>query len=279
MTQQRQPYRTAWMFEERADADRIFFEMLQKAMADTPLFRNKQLFFKYVILLYTAGARRIEPFLMPVTVQKIDQNGNTFFKTTRSNAKHFGSTHLQCTICNLELNSVRKLHVHQAESGHRGFVHAAGSRKMLSPIFYTFSGFERACFEFLLQGRQSITIDFTPLLPAAVQKTFANGRPTDIGKLQAALPGIDKRFRMFKASISDGGRVIKNASIVPHMLRHLRAYDLIANHGVQPHLVQKLLGWQTDSMVFKYADISSYLNDVETLSMWQHVISQANPLQ
>ena len=260
------------MFANRGHADKTFFEMIQDGMQNTPLFRNKQLFFQYVILLYISGARRIEPFLMPVTIQKIDNSGNTFFKVIHLNAKHFSSTRLRCTTCNLEFNSVRKLHVHQADSEHKGYANVAASRKTLSPIFFSFNEFERACFEFLLQGRLQTTIGFTSLLPTAVQKTFANGRPTDIGKLQAALSGIDKKFRMFKASITDGQKVVENGSIVPHMLRHLRAYDLIA-HGTPPHLVQRLLGWDSRDMVDRYADINGFVNDAETLAMWQTTIA------
>ena len=279
------------MFVDRANADKVFFGMLQNAMENTPLFRNKQLFFQYTTLLYVAGARRIEPFLKPTTIQKINDNGNNvFFKVTRLNAKHFSSSRIRCTICNTEFNSIRKFRAHQAEAQHKGYVNIA-SRRVLSSIFFTFNEFERALFEYLLQGRLQTTIDFSALLPAAARSTFEEGFPNDINKLEAALPSIDKKFKMFKTDITDGSQIMKNASITPHMLRHARAYDLIANHGVQTHLVQKLLGWQTSDMVNRYADVSAYINDSETLAMWQTVIdaskdktiishtSHANPLQ
>lgn len=282
----RQPYRTAWMFVDRAHADKAFFTMLQNAMADTPLFRNKQLFFQYTTLLYVAGARRIEPFLRPITIQKSDNDGNVFFKVTHVNSKHFNGSRLRC-ICGIEFMSVRKLRVHQAETQHSGYANVA-NRKILSAIFFTFNEYEKALLEYLLQGRTQITIDFSRLLPASVQKTFVEGVPIDIAKLEAVLPVIDKKFRMFKASITDGQRVVENGSIVPHMLRHLRAYDLIA-HGTPPHLVQRLLGWDSRDMVDRYADINGFVNDAETLAMWQTTIAhaqtgktiftRANPLQ
>ena len=197
------------MFANRGHADKTFFEMLQNAMDNTPLFRNKQLFFQYTTFLYLAGARRIEPFLKPTTIQKIsDNSGNVFFKVNHLNAKHFNSSRLKCRGCGLELNSVRKLHAHQVEMQHRGYVNIS-NRKALSAIFFPFNEFEKALFEYLLQGRMQETIDFTPLLPASVVRDmFEEGIPNDIDKLEATLPGINKKFKMFKASITDGREIV-----------------------------------------------------------------------
>ena len=272
MNRSRQPYHTAWMFVNRAHADQVFFEMLQKAMENTPLFRNKQLFFQYTIFLYLSGSRRIEPFLKPTTIQKINDNSNNvFFKVIHLNAKHFGTSRIRCTICNTEFASTKKLRTHQVEAQHKGYVNI-GSRRLLSSIFFSFDVFERALFEYLLQGRMQTTIDFSALLPAAARGTFEEGFPHDINKLEAALPNIDKKFKMFKTDITDGSEIIKNSPITPHMLRHLRAFDLIAVHGTPPHLVQRLLGWDSRDMVDRYADINGFVNDAETLAMWRPVI-------
>ena len=262
------------MFTQRSHADENFFEMMRQGMENTPLFRNKQLFFQYVALLYLGGMRRIEPFLKPITIQKIkDDEGNLFVKITHLNAKHFSGTRLRC-ICGSELGSIRKFKAHQVETGHSGYANM-GTRKTLSSIFLLFGVHERALVDYVLNGKQMATIDFTPLLPLSVQHTFVDNSPTDIDKLESKLSGITQKFKMFKMSITDGATTKEGESIVPHMLRHLRAFDLIANHGVSLPLAQRLLGWQSSDLAMRYADISSHISDTETFQLWKPVIKQS----
>ncbi|MEM0148596.1 MAG: tyrosine-type recombinase/integrase [Candidatus Micrarchaeaceae archaeon] len=52
------------------------------------------------------------------------------------------------------------------------------------------------------------------------------------------------------------GRLIKNAPITPHALRHHRAYNLYIERGLDKDLVVSLFGWKDDRMLDTYAYIN-----------------------
>ena len=256
-------------FADRNDIDASIFQMFQKAMADTPLFRNKQLFFKYAMTLYLSGCRRVEPFLKPVSFTSIHQEGATFLKIVHQNAKHFQSAKITCSECNCILESVRRMHLHQEQTAHRKFTHL-GSRKTISSPFLLFNPYENAMSRYILQDKLTATIDFTPLLPQRIQEAIANGQATT-QMLEIAVTGITKKFRMFKVTkITDGTTTFENTNIVPHMLRHMRAYDLAVVHSVPMNLVERLLGWSSVDMTRRYVDIQLAINDREIFSMWRN---------
>ncbi len=275
---ERQLYRTSWQFVDRASADKTVYEMFQKAMAETTLFRHKQLFFQYAMFLYLAGARRVEPFLSPVSVIKMSEKGGLFYKVQHQNAKHFSSTKIVCKICEQGFNSIKKLHTHQVETSHKGFQYMA-SRKMLSSIFYVFGSYEAAMFRYITNDKQQIRLDFTPLLPPRAQSAIVDGEVVDMQLLESGVAKLTRKFKIFKADITDGNQVYKNSSISPHQLRHLRAYDLLANHSIPLHLAQKLLGWNSSDMAVRYADIAGVINDAETMAMWQNVLNKPSTIE
>lgn len=255
-------YKTSWSIADRNDIDASIFQMLQKAMADTPLFRNKQLFFKYVILLYLGGKRRVEPFLMPVIVSDHKDEGIRYFKIKSAVAKHFGSDSkskmMQCNTCKDILRTTKDRKLHTGATGHKHYSHI-GKRAYNESIFPVDNAYELAMFQYLLQGRQSITIDFTPLLPPRFQVKEPKAL-IDMNYQSSLFSGITKKFNMFKMDITNGTTTIKNTGIVPHMLRHMRAYDMKVIHRYSNSFIQKTFTWKKEDMVSYYTDILNMLD-------------------
>jgi integrase len=249
-------YRTNWGFTDKQNIDKSFFEMVRQAMENTPLFRNKQLFFQYAILLYVGGKRRIEPFLMPVSIAEYREEGIRYFEIKSGLAKHFGSgkhSTMQCNSCGELFKSSKERKIHTQKTSHGHYSHV-GNRAYIETAFISDNPYELAMFQYLLQGRQRTTIDFTPLLPPRFQK--ADTETLINTKYNSSLfVGITQKFKMFKMSITDGATIKESNSIVPHMLRHMRTYDMKINHGYSNSFVQKVFGWKKEDMVSYYADV------------------------
>jgi integrase len=254
---QKKEYKTNWGFADKQNIDKTFFEMLQQSMENTNLFRNKQLFFQYVILLYIGGKRRIEPFLMPVTISEYREEGIRYFEIKSGLAKHFGSGRnsvMQCNACHelFRTSKERKAHT-EANKTHIHYSHV-GNRDYVESAFIADNSYELAMFQYLLQGRQKMIIDFTPLLPPKFQKMNLDTL-LNMEFDSSLFSAITKRFRIFKLPITNGSIVEENNSIVPHMLRHMRAYDMKVIHSYSNSFIQKVFGWKKEDMISYYTDI------------------------
>ena len=250
-------YKTSWGFASRQNIDKSFFEMQQNAMENTPLFRNKQLFFQYAILLYMAGKRRIEPFLMPVTITRNEDDKIKYYEVKSALAKHFNGNAVKCVECGKIFKSIKGWKDHSKEEDHKQYSHYS-ERQYIETYIITDNVYEHALMQYLMQGRQRITLDFRALLP----KRFQNLNPDELMSLgyeSMMLSSITKRFRMFKLPITDGKRVIENTNVVPHMLRHMRLYDLKIIHKYSNAFIQKTFGWNREMMVEYYLDIKNML--------------------
>jgi hypothetical protein len=254
-------YKTNWTITERTNIDKTLYDILSTAIKRTRYFRNKQLFFSYFTLLYLGGKRRIEPFLYPVTISKIQHVGLTFYRIHSAVAKHFENKMKKCKICGEIFYSKKGIKEHIAKTGHNSFSFV-GSRKLVSHIFRAENEYEKALFEFLLNGRETMRWDFTPLLPPRYRNT------QDLLEKEcekSVYAGITKRFKMFKAEITNG-KIVEKDSLVPHMLRHMRAYDLWIIHKYNPFLVQRLLNWDKTDMLYYYTDIKNTIQELEELN-------------
>jgi uncharacterized C2H2 Zn-finger protein len=250
-------YKTGWGFANRQNIDKSFFDMINNAMQRTTLFKNKQLFFQYAILLYIGGKRRIEPFLMPVTITKIEENKISYYEMKSALAKHFDGSAVKCTECGKIFKVKKEWKAHKKDEKHVHYSHY-GERKYIETYIITDNVYERALMQYLLRGRQIMTIDFTPLLPPR----FQGADPDKLLGMEyqsSLFSGITKKFNIFRLSITDGKRVVEDSNIVPHMLRHMRAYDLKIIHGYGTDFLQKYFGWDREAMVEYYLDIKSML--------------------
>lgn len=250
-------YKTSWGFANRQNIDKSFYEMIETAMKKTPLFRNKQLFFQYTILLYMAGKRRIEPFLMPVTISQIEDDKLSYYEVKSALAKHFDGSTVKCTECNQIFKNIKEWEIHSKQENHKHYTHYS-EREYIDTYIITDNIYEHALMQYLMQGRQLMRLDFTPLLPAK----FRGLNPDKLMTLEydsSMFSGITHKFKMFKLPITDGKRVIENAGIVPHMLRHMRVYDLKIIHNYSNAFIQKAFGWNREMMVEYYTDVRSML--------------------
>lgn len=254
--------------------DKAVYNIIQTAITNTNAFRNKELFFQYVALLYVGGKRRIEPFLRPVTIIKQEVNGKTYYAITSIAAKHYegqGRSRQalkECQRCQVLVKSKKERKDHHLSTGHNHFV-IIGARRLTTHYWRAEAPHEKALFEFLLRGRAQITIDFLPLLPKRVfgkdiKRVLEKYSPEN-GNI---FNGITIRFEMLKAKITDG-REEYTSSLVPHMLRHMRAYDLLVNHEYKPQFIQRLMDWDKSDMPFYYGDISEMLKQKEELAWYE----------
>jgi hypothetical protein len=267
-------YKTSWNFADRSNIDKTFFEMMQNAMENTPLFRNKQLFFQYVTLLYIGGKRRIEPFLKPVTIAKFEsKNKNKYYRITSMVAKHYEIRKgdyptTKCSVCGLTMRTKNQRKAHKLETKHKPFI-IVSPRRLTTIPFRAENIYEHALFSYLLQNHLQETIDFTSLLPPRYASMDPEAMLKNTTKHSDMFNGLTIKFKMFKTDITDGRQIIKNTSITPHMLRHARAYDLIVLHGYKKAVVQQLLNWDTENMVDRYTDIRDMLKENELIQEYE----------
>lgn len=267
MERAKRVYRTNWNLEDKRDIDKSLFDIFQNSIKSTINFRNKELFFQYAMLLYISGRRRIEPFLMPVTVSQTTINEREYFTVKVTNAKHFVGYARKCKICGEIFKSGAKWKEHQSSTGHQGYTHWA-NRTYIEQTWIANNPFEYAMFLYLLKGRHRVTIDFKPLLPSSYQN---KDNIDDINYKD--LISITERFkRVFgKINITDGKKILQNDSIVPHMLRHMRVYDLIVIHNYPPTMVQHLIGWDSIDMVEYYTDIKNQMKNKEMIAQYERM--------
>jgi|SRR5271157_487914 len=242
-------YKTDWFLADLTDIDKQIFEIIQNFMNRTKAFRNKSLWAKYAIFLYLSGARRSEPFLSNPTISKNSEDGITFYNITRTNEKHF-------------VGKMQK-------------------REKIPQVFRAWNKYELALFNYLLDNKDRITIDFSLLLPPRSRKilqTEDGEKYRDLTVLRNIMHDISQRFSgMFKANITNGEKIIKNGGIVPHQLRHIKAYELWINKNLPPALIQRLIGWKKLSMLEYYSYISKAMQEKEMKQIYKQMRTN-NPL-
>lgn len=238
-------YRTNLFLYDMRGIDEQIFNIVKEFMERTKAFRYKELWAKYFIFLYLSGARRMEPFLSNPTVSKFEEEGEMYYRIRRVNEKHFEG---------------RK-----------------PRRQLLSQLFKAWNKHEQALFEFLLGEKNEVALDFTPLIDPQ------NKHPEIAEHLQVAYNGRDElhyrigaqistRFaQLFKADITNHeNEKVSNTGIVPHMLRHIRAYDLLIGKDLPEGLCAKLIGWKPVMLQY-YADISRSMQEKEEMDIYKHL--------
>jgi integrase len=65
----------------------------------------------------------------------------------------------------------------------------------------------------------------------------------------------------FKVDLrDDNGKLHKDCGISPHILRHMRAYNVIVNYGVEVPYAVAFFGWKDERMLYYYAHIRDSMN-------------------
>ena len=269
-------YKTAWFLEDRSNIDKSIYDIMTNAMASTRAFKNKQLFFQYFAFLYFSGRRRIEPFMDDVFIKRFMEGDMKMVKIISVNAKHFIKPKFFCLKCNAITNSRAAIKQHLIEQNHytkgeKSYI-IKGKRKPHIQIFRIWNAYEQSLIDFLLQGRTEISISFLPLLPKRFQVLSKEDREKILlaqsNEKETYLISITSKFKMFRARITNGRKGL-DGWILPHMLRHMRAYNLLINKHIRSEIVQRLLGWNRKEMVDYYADIKNTLGEQEMIEIYR----------
>ena len=265
-------YKNAWHLEDMRNIDDAIYNMIYAGLQQrSKYYPNKQLMAQYITFVYLAGARRVEPFLKPPTIAMSRIEGIKVIKVTKAVAKHFASHTLKCMVCGLVMSGrdSQKKHKRNTDPAHRTFTHISG-RKTASHTFVPMNESEQALWGFLLQGRNQMTLDFSPLMPKQFREIPRDDRRDALEKYMSdrANPDIFASFsaqasRMLRGNISYEGMAMKDTTIPLHLLRHLRAYDLWVVHRFKDTTVQKLLDWDSRAMLDHYADIKEAIGAIE----------------
>ena len=220
-----------------------------------------------------AFSNRVEPFLRAPTIQKQEVNGIVIYKTTTVVAKHYDKiSAIRCTTCGFDAKNRKLMKEHKKETDHRGY-RIIGDRDMQTHQFIMHNPYEKSLADFTLGGKLTATIDFTPLLPPRYRNCDANALLSEYHKKNGNLfNGITERFSIFKAKITNTKSEVQG-SIVPHMLRHLRADDLWLKHRYRAEIVQRLLDWDDEDMLYHYVDIRQSLKEQEILNYYSEYLN------
>lgn len=268
---ERKEYQTDWSLYNKVGIDKTIYDVIQEFMERTRAFRHKELWAKYIDCLYVSGARRRELFCTNPYIQKIIRKGRVYYKIRRTSCKHFEGRKLK-QVGPVERDEYgrrrRKSPTQELYKPHR---------KMLTQIWRPRNNYEIALFEFLLDGKMETTIDFTPLLQSRsmrqekinrLQAELYEGRDPIVEKLMSE---ITKKFKiLFKADITNGHNRIEYGGLVPHMLRHIRAYNIRVEKHIPDYMIQRLLDWQ-EGMVDYYTDIANAMQEEEEFDLYERL--------
>lgn len=261
-------YRTGYFFADMSDTDKAVYDIVQDFMRNTPAFKNKELWAKYCVFLYLSGARRIEPFMMNSTITKIEEDGHIYYRIKKVNAKHFTGSRLKPEV-DAETGKVKKSKAVLSNIYNP-------KRKIMENRFVAWNKYEKALFEFLLNGNLMVSLNFKPLLPSygkrakKIDESFNslsyNGESKAIRQYGSQIS--DRFSKLFKADVVNQETMkVEHMGIVPHMLRHVRAYDLLVNKELRESMVQRLIGWESE-MVYYYADIESSMGEKQETEIY-----------
>lgn len=241
------PYRTAFFFKDRSNMDKLMYKIVSNYLQEGQQSKFKELYAQYFSLLYLGAMRRTEPFYSKITITRSFEHGHHFRHLTIVNAKHF----------------YKKEFVGMSEGfSPRAIYRGIGEHQRVAVIFPEENKYEAALWQFIAPGDRN-TLDFSPLL---------YGKPLN----SESLSNISKAFsERFKSDISNPFKTEEGAGIVPHMLRHARAYDLYINHNMKEFVVLKLLRWTRRDMLDWYVDIKDTLQERELKNaLFQHLADE-----
>jgi integrase len=88
---------------------------------------------------------------------------------------------------------------------------------------------------------------------------------------------ITNRFKHhFKATLTDGSNIYEDRGIPPHVLRHLRAYNLLLNRGYEESFIQVFFGWSRKAMLEHYTYIKLALQGKQLKQMVERMLGDSD---
>lgn len=253
-------YRTNWSLAHKSTMDKDILEMVSMAINNSHYSASNSEFFQYTLFIWLTGKRSIEPLLRKPTIELfIDSNEKQWYHVTSMVAKHFSTQAMRCISCELTMARTKEAKQHRKETGH-SLIHI-GERRISSHYWPIMSAEERIMWQFLMDGRQTRTLDFSRLVP----KRFRGLKLTDLPNLKSLASQVARRFsNTYKMSITDGSTEVIG-SLTPHMLRHSRAYDLLVNHKKPALWCQRMMDWDNNAMLYYYTDLKNSLHAQEEM--------------
>lgn len=145
------------------------------------------------------------------------------------------------------------VHVHKVNAKH---MDANGkSRQMMDQAIPIFNEYERDMWSTITDGGLQTNID--EIFKFKEWKSLKHDNINCLIKTN------------FKTDLKDpSGNLHRNAGITPHILRHMRTFNVIVNEGLHEIQVVKMFGWTNSRMIYYYAHIRTVLemrNQVEVL--------------
>lgn len=273
---ERSPYKTAMVFASQKGLDKQLYDIVMGFMQRKGASKNKLLWAKYFVYLAVSGDRRTGPFLMNPIIARLEVRGKVYYRIRRLDEKHFEGKRIkqEKPVVMTTERAPKKPITEMLYKPHR---------EVIVQIFKAWNSYEKALFEFLLQGLTERSLDFKPLIAskerdeAFMLKHFNNETYTGKDKaVNSIMAQVSRRFsQLFKAKMSDGKKNFE-AGIVPHQLRHLRAYDQLVIKHIKEPIVMKNMNWGR-GMVDYYADIGKAMREEEIIDAYEQQERQASP--
>lgn len=231
-------YRTDFFLENMTNIDQQIYDIVA-SLNQRKYSPRKELWIKYFIFLYLSGARRTEPFrknpIIELDPLQTMSESYPCYLITKVSEKHFE----------------RKKEV---------------KRKIITQTIIPLSAAEKALFERLMQGKRRVELDFTPLLRLDQYEI----EYLQIMEYLPKDPEIERKMRIFSwdfrmkfhANINTGEEILKNSGLVPHMLRHIRAFDQVIVKRLGEGFVLKNFDWSR-KMLDYYLDLKRSMGVAE----------------
>ena len=242
-TLQKRDYRNDWWLKDLSDISKSILNIgkqyrfnIYTAKSDGRRRMNATMLTQLFYSLYLTGARVGEFLKKPPLFRQFQDEDYTWVHVEKLNEKHFTEYEQSGTTA----------------TGRPVFSHKPGAQNKVMPQNIPIdTEAEREMWDFIFEGNQYGTerkMDFSPICPYEKRTT------------------ITAAFKSsFKADLTDGEHIYRQAGIVPHMLRHLRVYNMKFNKGYDDSLVQSYLGWSSREMIEHYTYILRQIKDEEQI--------------
>lgn len=197
---------------------------------------------KLFYFLYLTGARIGEMLRdpKPKILQTFSYKGYTFVKLQRVNEKNFD-----------------KYEITGQNSRGRPIYKGIGDREILTVNIPIDDAYDKLMWDYIFDNGANLNVNFL-------------GDFGGYGDRSRISHMISNNFR---ANLNDGERIHKQSGITPHMLRHMRDFNLRVNKGYEPESVMKIIGWHNEKMMRYYLLINKTLGDNLQLQMFDKHLS------
>ncbi len=233
-------------------------EVLSKeSEKDGRIASNPPMACKYFYFLYLTGSRIGEPLLQPFPKVKLEQTTIKdktldIMKVERVNEKHFAEKvylENQGTYKN-RFGAIAEKKIVNIEKSKRAVI------TQQIPIE---TEWDAQMWKYVLGRERSDLIAIESMVDFSY-----------FGSYEFARKALGNYItRNFRTDLTDGEHIFKDEGILPHMLRHLRAFNFLVERGWSDTLVQSFLGWDRREMVEYYVYINRMLGAKHQLDLFR----------